>query len=120
MSDQLLHDDIVSFFRSGHQGRANAVPRKKLIAYLRGQGHSLPVSEEGADRKVRRIYAKIPTIGYTCEGEKRGLFWITSRDEARGVEAQQHSKSMSMLHREKEIREAAPTGQLGLWGGDHV
>src|SRR5574343_1502340 len=111
MSDAMLHDDIVFFMRQ-HQGRAHAVPRKKLVAYLRSQGHSLPQSEEGADRKVRRIYSQIPTIGYTCEGERKGLFWITSRDEARSVEAQQHSKSMAMLHREKEIREAAPTGQM--------
>ena len=107
MSDAMLRDDIISFLRR-HQGRSNAVPRKRLVAYLRDQGHSLPQSEEGADRKVRRIYSTIPTIGYTCEGEKRGLFWITSRAEARDVEAQQHSKAMATLHREKAIREANP------------
>lgn len=112
MSDAMLRDDIISFMRR-HQGRSQAVPRKRLVAYLRDQGHSLPQSEEGADRKVRRIYAEIPTIGYTCEGERKGLFWITSRDEARDVERCQHSKSMSLLHREKEIRDAHPDEAQG-------
>lgn len=113
MSDQLLHDDLVAFMRT-HQGRQNAVPRSVLLAHLHGLGHTLN------DRTLRRAYAEIPQIGYACDGEKRGLFWITSRDEARGVEAQQHSKSMSMLHREKAIREAVPAGQMDLWGGQDV
>lgn len=109
MSDAQLHDDIVTFFRSRHQGRENAVPRATLLEHLHRLGHTL------TDRTLRRAYAKIPQVGYSVDGEHRGLFWITSRDEARGVERCQHSKAMATLSREKEIRDAAPTGQGELF-----
>lgn len=100
VASALLHNDIVAFMLD-HQGRENAVPRRCLKAHLHSLGHTL------TDRTLRRAYTKIPQMGYTIEGEKRGLFWITSRDEAREVEGNQHAKAMAALVREKEIREKA-------------
>jgi hypothetical protein len=109
MSEALLHADIVSFMRS-HQGRERAVPRAVLLAQLHRLGHTL------TDRTLRRAYAAIPQIGYVVDGEKRGLFWITSREEAREVEGNQHAKAMSALVREKAIREKSlPAGQMELF-----
>lgn len=103
----LLHDDIVSFMLN-HQGRECAVPRRVLMAHLHSLGHTL------TDRTLRRAYAAIPQVGYVIDGEARGLFWITSRLEAREVEGNQHAKAMAALGREKEIREKAiPAGVQG-------
>ncbi len=108
MSETLLLSDLKSFMLQ-HQGREHAIPRKVLLAHLHSLGHTV------TDRTLRRAYAEIPSIGYSVEGEHRGLFWITSRDEAHGVERCQHSKAMASLAREKRIREAIPQGQGELF-----
>ena len=108
MNETLLLDDLKSFMLH-HQGKQNAIPRKVLLAHLHSLGHTV------TDRTLRRAYSAIPSIGYSVEGEHRGLFWITSRDEAHGVERCQHSKAMATLAREKRIREAVPQGQMELF-----
>lgn len=107
MSDAMLLEDLKRIMLA-HQGKSNAIPRSDLLRQLHYLGHSL------TDRTMRRTYAEVPQIGYAVDGPKRGLFWITSRDEANGVERCQHSKAMATLAREKRIRDAVPAGQMEL------
>lgn len=96
MSEALLIADLKSFMR-GHLGKEKAVPRRALLAHLHALGHTV------TDRTLRRAYAEIPQIGYSVEGDRRGLFWITSRDEAHGVE--RCEKAEAELERVKPWRE---------------
>lgn len=110
MNIDLFRADIEFFLREYAFGRVHAVPRHHLLRYLHTKGWTV------SDRTLRRVYADIPFVGYAIDGEKRGLFWITTREERKETERHQHSKAMSELVREKRIRDGGQTGQRELFG----
>jgi hypothetical protein len=106
MSDQLLRDDILAFLHANASGAAHATPRRHLLMYLNINGHSI------CDRRMRATLSAMPECG-SC---LKGIFFITNAEDRRVAGQQLHSASMSSLVREKRIREAAPQGQISLFG----
>ena len=102
-----LEDDIRAFLREHARGRANARPRRDLRDYLRSVGRTV------SDRALRRAYADIAEVGYAIDGERRGLFWITTKEEAKATEALRRSQGIACLEHAKESREAKDTGVQG-------
>jgi hypothetical protein len=101
----LLHSDILSFLQAHAQGHARAVPRHRLMSYLKANGHAV------TDRAMRRAYADIDSLG-SCA---KGLFWIRDAEDRRIAGKQLHGRAMSELVREKRIKDAAPAGQISLF-----
>ena len=105
MSESLLLDDIMEWLRR-HAGRAKAAPRAELLAYLRAQGHGID------DRQMRRAYAGMDRLG-SCS---RGIFLIVDAEDRRISQRGLHSHAMAELVRERAIKDAAPQGQISLFG----
>ena len=105
MSDSLLRSDILAFLQAHAQGHARAVPRHRLMSYLKANGHSV------TDRAMRRAYADIDSLG-SCA---KGLFWIVTAEDRRVAGKQLHGRAMSELVREKRIRDAGACGQINLF-----
>ena len=113
MSESLLIADISSWLRENALGNANAKPRKRLLAYLRNQGHSLPSGDP--DRYMRRLCEKDKDLAGKIGACSRGYFWIVTADDRRIAQAQLDHPAKAMLVREKRIREAGDAGQMGLF-----
>ena len=105
MSDALLDQDIRSWL-ADHAGRANAAPRAELLAYLRAQGHGVD------DRAMRKAYANMDRLG-SCS---RGIFLIIDAEDRRISQRGLHAHAMASLVRERAIKDAAPCGQIELFG----
>jgi len=105
MTTSLLHSDIRSYLIAHAYGSAKATPRRHLLYHLRVQGHTLD------DRKMRKTYEDMEQVG-SCGA---GLFWIVTAEDRRIAQGQLHSPSMSMLVREKRIKDAGQVGQGNLF-----
>ena len=109
MSEAQLTLDIEAWLYDNARGHEKAKPRRHIIPYLRLQGHSLPQSEDGADRAMRRACRDSQKIG-SCS---RGYFYIVTSEDRAIALGQLHSQAMSELVREKRIREAGASGEQG-------
>ena len=109
MSMADLRDDIIAYLSTRARGRENAMPRRELATYLRGIGYGF------SDRTLRRTYASINAVGYSCR-EPRGLYWIMTAEDQRVTIAQRHSQAMACLvHEHRTRKEGETVGQQDLW-----
>ena len=113
MSEGQLREDIIHWLRDHAGGHSSARPRRDLLVHLCALGH-WPTPNDTADRALRKFKEGMPEVG----SNGRGYFLIQTAEDRRVAERGLHSKAMAELHREKQIRDTAPAGQMTLFGGE--
>ena len=92
-----LSEFILHTLRAYHRGKAQAITRDDLRAYLAGIGYQL------TDRDLREIYVELPIC--SCE---RGLFWPETRTEIEECREYYRKAALSLLGRWRRIAEGHP------------
>jgi len=91
---KFCRDKIINWLQVYAKGRENAKPRVMLQTYLIDYGFSVK------DRTLRRIYAGIQMVGYSCRDPK-GIFWITDQRDLIEFKRAQDSKAIGTFARTK-------------------
>jgi hypothetical protein len=110
MSDAQLELDIRAWLRDNARGHAAAKPRRALLVWLCAQGH-WPTPNDTADRALRKFKETMPDVG-SCT---RGYFLILTAEDRHVAEGQLAAPAATMFAHQRELKKAAPTGQMELW-----
>ena len=102
-----LRADIEFILRAHAFGKSHAMTKETLQSMLRDIGRTVSL------RTLRREYAEIKNVGYVISGPRRGLFWISTPEEAREVEALRRGQGISCLVHAAETRGAQDKAEQG-------
>jgi hypothetical protein len=92
-------DFILYALRTHHRGKARAITREALRAYIR----QFSPSYELTDRDFRECYSKLPIC--TCE---KGIFWPETAAELEEYRRYLKAKAIPLFERWQRVAQAHP------------
>ena len=109
MNDYIINK-VKEWLKKNALGKVNAKPRAELLEYvIYGLHYDI------SDRALRRTYASLNHVGYSCSKPK-GIYWIDDAADLRNFKDRQQGRAVAIFTRTKKTEiEIEGVRQRGLF-----